>query len=218
MSLPRRWVALWLLAWLVAVPAWAQQQAAGPVVVLATSLVSPARVARLQAAAQQAVHHIADRDAVQDDATARRLAAFTEQSGEGGFARARLAHQRHGALGRHHQGYAVDRNDATQAAALAEPEGHAQVFEGEQRRHGARLRRRGERVARPGRAAVERLLGGRHASTPRSFGSSASRRVSVSSENAVTNTAMKAVAVASCHQWPRINSLCASPSIVPQET
>ncbi|MGQ3000602.1 MAG: hypothetical protein ACT6R4_41885, partial [Variovorax sp.] len=54
MSLPRRWVALWLLAWLVAVPAWAQQQAAGPVVVLATSLVSPARVARLQAAAQQA--------------------------------------------------------------------------------------------------------------------------------------------------------------------
>ncbi|WP_281080659.1 cobaltochelatase subunit CobN [Variovorax paradoxus] len=54
MSLARRWVALWLLAWLAAVPAWAQQQASGPVVVLATSLVSPARVARLQAAAQQA--------------------------------------------------------------------------------------------------------------------------------------------------------------------
>ena len=37
-------------------------------------------------------------------------------------------------------------------------------------------------------------------SSPRSFGSSASRKASVNSENAVTKTAMKAVAAASCHQ------------------
>ena len=37
-------------------------------------------------------------------------------------------------------------------------------------------------------------------SRPRSFGSSASRSASVNSANAVTNTAMKAVTAASCHQ------------------
>src|SRR5262245_33968362 len=51
-----------------------------------------------------------------------------------------------------------------------------------------------------------------------SFGSSASRSASVSSENAVTNTAMNSVAAASCHQWPRTSSACASESIVPHET
>ena len=58
----------------------------------------------------------------------------------------------------------------------------------------------------------------RGVTSPRSFGSSASRSASVSSENAVTKTAMKAVAATSCHQWPRISSLCASASIVPHDT
>ena len=38
------------------------------------------------------------------------------------------------------------------------------------------------------------------------------------SEKAVTKTAMKPVAATSCHQWPRMSSVWASPSIVPHET
>src|SRR5205823_9050006 len=52
----------------------------------------------------------------------------------------------------------------------------------------------------------------------RSFGSSASRRLSVSMENAVRNTAMKTVAAASCHHLPITSSVCASESIVPHDT
>src|SRR5205823_4808341 len=52
----------------------------------------------------------------------------------------------------------------------------------------------------------------------RSLGSSASRRLSVSIENAVRKTAMNAVAAASCHHLPITSSVCASESIVPQET
>src|SRR5204863_5627806 len=51
-----------------------------------------------------------------------------------------------------------------------------------------------------------------------SFGSSASRRLSVSIEKAVRKIAMKTVAAASCHHLPITSSVCASESIVPQET
>src|SRR5213075_1237109 len=52
----------------------------------------------------------------------------------------------------------------------------------------------------------------------RSFGSSASRRLSVSIENAVRKIAMNTVAAASCHHLPITSSVCASDSIVPQDT
>src|SRR4051794_3790280 len=52
----------------------------------------------------------------------------------------------------------------------------------------------------------------------RSFGSSASRRLSVSIEKAVRKIAMNTVAAASCHHLPMTSSVCASDSIVPQDT
>src|SRR5437764_5645359 len=54
--------------------------------------------------------------------------------------------------------------------------------------------------------------------THRSFGSSASRRLSVSIENAVRKIDMNTVAAASCHHLPMTSSVCASESIVPQDT
>src|SRR5439155_7847070 len=51
-----------------------------------------------------------------------------------------------------------------------------------------------------------------------SFGSSASRRASVNRLNPVTSSAMARVAAASCHQYPRISSLWASLSMLPQDT
>ncbi len=136
---------------------------------------------------------------------ARALGVVGQQADEGhggdALARARLADQRHRGVGGDVEGDAVDRLHAARPAALgAEAERHAQVGDGQQRRAG-----RGG-----GRAGAH--------SSPRSFGSSASRRASVKSEKAVTKTAMKAVAAASCHQWPRISSPCASASMVPHDT
>src|SRR3979490_645348 len=51
-----------------------------------------------------------------------------------------------------------------------------------------------------------------------SFGSRASRRLSVSIEKAVRKIAMNTVAAASCHHLPMTSSVCASESIVPQDT
>src|SRR5258706_2888404 len=51
-----------------------------------------------------------------------------------------------------------------------------------------------------------------------SLGSSASRKASVKRLNAVTSVAIAIVAAASCHHLPRINSLCASLSMLPHET
>src|SRR5207244_6086942 len=51
-----------------------------------------------------------------------------------------------------------------------------------------------------------------------SLGSSASRSASVSRLKAVTSTAMAKVAAAICHHLPRISSLCASASMLPQDT
>src|SRR5438309_1663280 len=51
-----------------------------------------------------------------------------------------------------------------------------------------------------------------------SLGSSASRSASVSRLKAVTSTAIAKVAAAICHHLPRISSLCASASMLPQDT
>ena len=112
------------------------------------------------------------------------------------LARARFADQRHGGVLGHVEAHALraaaDRLDVLHGAVAAEAKAHAQIGDREQR------------VA--------------HQSVPRSFGSSASRSASVMSEKAVTMSAMNRVAAASCHQWPRISSPCASASIVPQLT
>src|SRR5947207_11190199 len=51
-----------------------------------------------------------------------------------------------------------------------------------------------------------------------SLGSSASRSASVSRLKALTSTAIAKVAAAICHHLPRISSLCASASMLPQDT
>src|SRR5882762_955895 len=51
-----------------------------------------------------------------------------------------------------------------------------------------------------------------------SLGSSASRSASVSRLKAVTSSAIAKVAAAICHHLPRISSLCASASMLPQDT
>jgi hypothetical protein len=96
------------------------------------------------------------------------------------LARAGFADQRDGAvLGdvEAHPGaraaYAAYTAHGLRPLAAAHAKGHLQVLDGQQR--------------------------ARH-SSPRSLGSSASRSASVASENAVTKTAMKSVAVTSCHQ------------------
>src|SRR4029079_11185606 len=108
------------------------------------------------------------------------------------LARARLADERDGGVLGDVEADAAHRFDPRHDPALAaEAKRDAQVADGQQRRvH----------------------------SSPLSLGSSASRSESVMIENAVTKTAITAVAPASGHQWPRMRSLCASASIVPHDT
>ena len=92
--------------------------------------------------------------------------------------RARLADQGDGGVLGDLEAHAADRLDAADDAFfLAEAKGDPEVADRQQRPAGR----------------------GAH-SSPRSFGSRASRRASVMSEKAVTKTAMKAVAATSCHQ------------------
>ena len=86
------------------------------------------------------------------------------------------------------------------------------------RRRGRRLRHTPRSPCGPCGSAREDPDAQQHHSRPAQLGDRASRSASVISEKAVTNTAMKAVAAASCHQWPRMSSFCASASMVPQLT
>ena len=89
------------------------------------------------------------------------------------LAGARFADQRRDRVLGHVEAHATDRlGDLRHPGELAHAEADLQVPDRQQRAH----------------------------SSPLSFGSSASRTASASSENAVTNTAMNSVAAASCHQ------------------
>ena len=95
------------------------------------------------------------------------------------------------------------RGDALARARLADQRdggvlGHVEADAGVAAAH--RLRVGDVRTAPEAEAHAQVVDGQQHHSAPRSFGSNASRSASVINENAVTNTAMNAVAAASCHQ------------------
>src|SRR5882672_8350719 len=112
-----------------------------------------------------------------------------DRHGRNALARSRFAYQRNGRIFRNVE---ADPAYGIDDVRLAQPKRDAQIAHRNQIAH-----------------VVLRYL---------SFGSSASRSASVSSENAVTKTAIKSVAAASCHQLPSTSSACASESMVPHET